>query len=198
MNFPKLKFNRNTKTSGLTMVETLVAISILTIAVIGPLGIIAQALHTSYYTRDQMTAYYLAQEPLEYVRNLRDNRGLAITASYNANQDDTIIYPWLQGIASTSPTTGEVQLNLSSFVGLPTTYSMTRGDSNGIYKFTQCTGGNPCDYLKVDSSGIYGSDSLDATNSIFRREIYFVAKNPDSQEIKMVVNVYWARESVNP
>ncbi|MEI6553492.1 MAG: hypothetical protein WCO09_02890, partial [bacterium] len=109
MNFLKLKFNRNTKNEagGLTMVETLVAISILTIAVIGPLGIIAQALHTSYYSRDQITAYYLAQEAIENVRNLRDNRGLEITNLYNiSNQDDTIFYSWLEKVVSTSSSPG--------------------------------------------------------------------------------------------
>lgn len=61
---------------GFTIVETLVAISILTIALTGPLSIVAQSLRASFYSRDQVTAYYLAQEAIEYIRNTRDNNSL--------------------------------------------------------------------------------------------------------------------------
>ncbi|MDD5068138.1 MAG: prepilin-type N-terminal cleavage/methylation domain-containing protein [Candidatus Pacebacteria bacterium] len=63
---------------GFTLVETLMAISILMIAVIVPLSIVANALQASYFARDQITAAYLAQDVIEYVRSLRD--GDAITS----------------------------------------------------------------------------------------------------------------------
>ncbi len=61
---------------GFTIIETLVAISILAIALTGPLSIISQALRNSFYARDQVTAFYLAQEAIEYLRNQRDNNAL--------------------------------------------------------------------------------------------------------------------------
>lgn len=57
---------------GFTLIETLVAISILLIAVAGPMVVVSQALTTSYYARDQITAFYLAQDAIEYIRNTKD------------------------------------------------------------------------------------------------------------------------------
>ena len=64
----------NTKfDKGFTIVETLVAITILMIAIAGPLSIASKSLNSALYSKDQMTASYLAQEGMELVRNLKDN-----------------------------------------------------------------------------------------------------------------------------
>ena len=188
MSFFKLKFNRNAKmeSGGLTMVETLVAISILTIAVIGPLGIIAQALHTSYYTRDQMTAYYLAQEAIEHVRNLRDTQGLLIT------KDGLVDASWLSDVVGTSTGANPYMTNTSGSGGTKT-YSMERNSSSGDYNFEECPITGTCPYL-LTSNGIYGVETgtSGAMDSVFRREIYFQASGLDNpQQFMMVVNVYW-------
>jgi prepilin-type N-terminal cleavage/methylation domain-containing protein len=60
-----------------TLIETLVAISVLLVSLAGPLSIAAQALKSAYYARDEITAFYLAQEGLEYVRALRDQNYLS-------------------------------------------------------------------------------------------------------------------------
>lgn len=71
--------------TGFTLIETLVAISILLIALTGPLTIAAKGLNTAYYARDQITAFYLAQEGIEYLRNIRD--GEALFAESNPGGD---------------------------------------------------------------------------------------------------------------
>ncbi len=63
--------------SGFTLIETLVAISVILLSLVGPLSIAAQALSAAYYARDQITAFYLAQEGVEYVRAVRDGNFLA-------------------------------------------------------------------------------------------------------------------------
>jgi type II secretory pathway pseudopilin PulG len=63
-------------TSAFTLIETLVAISILIMALVGPLSIAEQSLRSAYYSRDQVTAFYLAQEGIEYVRGVRDQNYL--------------------------------------------------------------------------------------------------------------------------
>ncbi len=69
-----------------TLIETFVAITVLLMALVGPMSIAAQSLRIAYYARDQVTAFYLAQEGVEYVRAMRDQNYLANT-------------PWLTGIA---------------------------------------------------------------------------------------------------
>ncbi len=60
-----------------TLLETLVAVAVLLMALLGPFSIAQQALKSAYYARDQVTAYYLAQEGIEFVRALRDQNYLA-------------------------------------------------------------------------------------------------------------------------
>jgi prepilin-type N-terminal cleavage/methylation domain-containing protein len=58
---------------GFTIIETLVAITILMIAIAGPLTIASQALHAAQDAKNQMIAMNLAQEAVEEIRNLKDD-----------------------------------------------------------------------------------------------------------------------------
>ncbi len=59
------------KDKGFTIIETLVAITILMIAIAGPMTIAHRGLMASIYARDQVTASLLAQDAMEYLKNLR-------------------------------------------------------------------------------------------------------------------------------
>lgn len=62
---------------GLTLIETLVAVSLLAVAIMAPMSLTTQSLSSAYYARDQMTAFHLAQEAIESVRAVRDENILA-------------------------------------------------------------------------------------------------------------------------
>ncbi len=61
---------------GFTLIESMVAITILTLAMTGPLFTASRAIIAAETSRDQLTAAYLAQEGIEYVRAMRDNEYL--------------------------------------------------------------------------------------------------------------------------
>ena len=63
--------------SGFTLVETFVAITILAFSLVAPISIAASSIASVRYARDQITAFYLAGEALEYVRNVRDRNNQA-------------------------------------------------------------------------------------------------------------------------
>ena len=63
--------------AGFTLVETLVAITLITIAIVAPMGLTVQSLEAAYYARDKITASNLAQEGLEGIRSVRDGNVLA-------------------------------------------------------------------------------------------------------------------------
>ncbi len=58
---------------GFTIIETLVAVTLLMIAIAGPLLIASKGLTSALYAKDQMTASYLAQEAMETIKNQKSN-----------------------------------------------------------------------------------------------------------------------------
>ncbi len=81
----------NLETKGFTVVETLVAVTILLISIVGPLQIASKGLFSAFYARDEITGFYLAQEGVEFVRNFRDN-------TYITNRNSGTPYDWLSGL----------------------------------------------------------------------------------------------------
>ncbi len=83
---PTLTLKIKKAVSGFTLIETLIAVLLLSIAIVGPLTIASKGLSAALIARDQMIAFYLAQDAVEYVRFIRDSNRLAGTA-------------WLGGLA---------------------------------------------------------------------------------------------------
>ncbi|MCK6462370.1 MAG: type II secretion system GspH family protein [Candidatus Pacebacteria bacterium] len=75
-------------TRGFTLIETIVAIALLSAAVAGPLTMAIKSISNASVSQDQLTAFYLAQEAIEYVRKVRDDNVL----SGNSGSD------WLEGL----------------------------------------------------------------------------------------------------
>ena len=62
---------------GFTLIETLFAILIFSAALISLLAISSKGISATNEVKNETTAYYLAQEGLEVVRNIRDNNFLS-------------------------------------------------------------------------------------------------------------------------
>ena len=62
---------------GFTLVETFVAITILMIAVLGPMSMLSTALRDARYIGNQITTTYLAQEGTELMIDYRNNKSRA-------------------------------------------------------------------------------------------------------------------------
>lgn len=59
--------------SGFTLIETLVAVTILIIGVIGPLSLAARGISDGLFAQNQLTANLLAQEAMEVIINKRNS-----------------------------------------------------------------------------------------------------------------------------
>lgn len=68
--------------AGFTLIETMIAVTILTLAVAGPLTTASRAVVAGDLAHDQLTASYLAQEGVEYVHAMRDDEYLS---AYRSN-----------------------------------------------------------------------------------------------------------------
>ncbi len=150
---------------GFTLVETLVAITILLVAIVGPMTIAARGLQTAFYAREQITAFSLAQEGVELIREKRDENAL----SHSGN--------WLQGVPS-----GLCGSSNPDGCGLD-----IRGGS-----FLNCNGNN-CQ-LKYDSAALPGNRGFytytAGTPSLYTRRI-FVTETVNGKEALVTVKVTW-------
>lgn len=83
---------------GFTMLETLAAIFVITVAVTGIFALIAKIIFTTTVSSYKLTAAYLAQEGVEIVRNIRDTNWLRARIG-----SGTL---WYEGLDNCSPPVG--------------------------------------------------------------------------------------------
>lgn len=95
----KKLFKKDTGQRGFTLIETLVAIFILTLAITATMTAAQAGLQSSLYARDQITAYYLAEEAMEYVRNIRDTN---YQTTFNAQTENDPVCTWISNVGGPS------------------------------------------------------------------------------------------------
>lgn len=162
--------NTQSQKKGFTLVETLVAVSILLGAIITPMVIASQGIAITTYARDQVIAAYLAQDAVEYIIAKKKQN----TFDSVINESPTI---WLNGLYQCEGPEG---------CTIDTTLAL--GTSNNA---SQCSGG-VCPALNYNTvTGAYGHQSgADWISSRFTRKIYgFVLDNPS--EAVLVVIISW-------
>jgi len=151
---------------GLTLIETLVAVTILTVAVVAPMSLTMQSLSASYYARDQIIASNLAQEAIESVRAVRDGNILKLALDPSATCDDDAMH-LLCGILI------DTDFVIDARETPPT--------------ITPCSGA--CPLLRTDDN-LYGYGGAGWYDTDFRRTVRasFVAGNENPQD-EIVVTV---------
>jgi prepilin-type N-terminal cleavage/methylation domain-containing protein len=83
-----MMFHQPNKQSGFSLVETLVAITILLIVITGPLTLISNSARSTNFANDQVMAYFLAQEGLELTQAIRDDIMIpTFDTSYSGSPD---------------------------------------------------------------------------------------------------------------
>jgi type II secretory pathway pseudopilin PulG len=82
---------KNIGTRAFTLIEALVAVSILMIAIAGPMTLAQKSLMSATLSKDQMIAGFLAQDGIEAVKNIRDQIARNTSSGPGVN--------WLTGTA---------------------------------------------------------------------------------------------------
>jgi prepilin-type N-terminal cleavage/methylation domain-containing protein len=189
-----MKKNINKKEKGFTLVETLVAIFILTLAISGPIYISSFALRNTIDSRDSISAQYLAEEVIEVIRNRRDSRELQSSDSSK----------WLQTDKVQSITDLAYCFNIK---GSPITNKclmardnvMTDGSVDN-YEFSDCSAdcNDDIDHIPFDPNSTYafygGSDASDTSK--FIRDFYFESSSDiiPNDEVNLVVEIRWLQK----
>lgn len=79
-----------TNKNGYSLVEVLVAISILMLSIVGPITIAAKSLQSAQYARQQNTAFFLAQEGISAINAIRNDAALSFYNNPVTNPN-----PWI-------------------------------------------------------------------------------------------------------
>ncbi len=160
------------------MVETLVAVLLLVVAIAGPLTVASRAFNAALIAKDQIVAYYLAQDAMEYVRFVRDTNCLAAGTAQPCNTPSS---PWL-----TSPT------SLSACVGSSCTVNSITPAVAGCTHTVSST----CDVLYYNTTlkQFTHTGPASATNIQTRFKRVVAITSPvagNTNEALVTVTVYW-------
>lgn len=158
---------RNYKQEAFTLIETLVAVSILLIAIIGPISLIGDALHRIYYAKDEMIAINLAQEGIEAVRRVRDTNMLG-GGSAPGN--------WLADLNN-----GDYLVDAGSITGLPNTFFVPCGGCAGL----------PQPVYFDPTMGLYRQSAVIYNPTQFSRVVTISSAGLGANERKVTATVTW-------
>ncbi len=157
--------------AGFTLIETLVAVSILTISVIGPMVTANRAIVASQTARDQLIASYLAQEAIEYIRAVRDN---AFLSAYPGDGWTGFVSAIETNCSGTARCTVD-----------PWALSMGYGVGSSMMSYT----GTP-PVLNITGANVYTQQAGTATP--FTRTIQVFRANPNANnDERIVATVSW-------
>jgi len=80
--------------SGFSLIETLVAITILLVVIVGPLSITSSTARSTSFASDQVTAFFLAQEGVELAQKARDD--FLLRRFLPTNDSQYLSDPWAE------------------------------------------------------------------------------------------------------
>ncbi len=178
---------------GFTVVETLVAVTILLVSIIGPMQIASKGLFAAMYAKDEITAFYLGQEAIEYVRNARDTDYLWDYYSGNTVPDPNDSLAWLAGLTKCMPPPANPAGNSNGcIVDVREPFRTDAGFNDNAVSL--CDPDDGCPPLRFDdSSGVYSYDSA-YPDSRFVRSITVTPKpnhGTADEEALIEVKVTW-------
>ncbi len=159
---------RRSSLTGFTLIETLVAISLLSVAIVAPMALTTKSLSAAYYARDQITAFHLGQEAIEALRSIRDGQILQIALNPTGIPIDIF---------------GAIPLNE------PFRIDARISDPATAIKSCSQDPGGVCKPIETDGT-LYGYDSGGAPTH-FTRTVHASLVGGGQDELRITVTVTW-------
>lgn len=167
---------------GFSILEALVAITILVIATTGPMVFAQQSLRAARLAGDQVTAFYLAQDAIEFVKHVRDENSLSLDR-----------FDWLSGLEECFANSANAQLGCQ--VSVP---EWSSGQTDAA---VEACGGALCPLYEqrtADGKGkLYGIfDHAGDAESRFSRRVRIMTPegsdpSAETEEVEVEVEITW-------
>lgn len=182
-----MNYFKRKREEGFTIMETLVAIAILLLSITGPMVFSQNGLRAAFYARDQVTAFYLAQDAIEYVKNRRDHNVL----SGNSKWLDGLLNPGDKkpcGINGTGKNQLGCAIDTSQAIGFknPLACNPSKASELNCINLSESDGSSD-GFLKIDSDEKFG---FEGKESIFSR-LVVIKETKTDVEAKVSVTVRW-------
>jgi|AntRauTorckE6833_2_1112554.scaffolds.fasta_scaffold05290_5 prepilin-type N-terminal cleavage/methylation domain-containing protein len=171
----------NLKQDGFSLVETLVAITILLVVVVGPMTISTSTARSTSFSSEQVVAFFLAQEGAEIAQMVRDDFLLNDTSDIQGGWNDFV----------RNESSNNFMYNCFQSPGC--LLELNTDSAGSIKNRTLCNDGNCRLYVDIDGDtrSKYTHDSSGNEPTPYSRIIKLeeVATNPN--EIKVISTVTW-------
>ena len=167
----------NTQNSGFSLVETLVAVTILLIVIVGPMTLAANATRSTNFSSEQVIATFLAQEGAELAQIARDNILLPRFAGAPGNA-------W----AEFTDTAGAYQDCFAAGCGL------SLNNTTGLVLVEDCGTAGNCILQRDITAGrsLYNHDT--GTDTVYTRVVTMSGTAGDP-EVEVVSRVTWRTDN---
>lgn len=169
---------------GYTLVETLVAISIFTLSILALMSVLASGISNTNYAKQKIIASYLAEEGIEFMRNVRDD--------YMLYDNSWVNFKTAINKCGTPGTPKNCyfddQILDFSNPNMPITDNLIKSCGSGV--------NDPCPNLLFNSNtGKY--NYVSGADLGFARTIQAVYPGDSSDDIKILSTVSWKQGSGN-
>lgn len=177
---------------GFSLVETLVAITILLLVIVGPMTISVTTAKSTSYASEQVLAFFLAQEGVELVQKVRDDA--LLKRFVDSTDQDYEADPWEDLMNESTGILEDCYKNAGCALYF---------EANNKVKFEPCDPATECDlYYKEDTDpdddvlelrSRYTHNSEDATPQPFSRVIKLtsILEGADVVGVKVESTVSW-------
>ncbi len=159
---------------GFTILETIVALGVISLTIAGVFTAVRTGITASINAKDEIRAFYLAQEAIELLRRVRDSNKLTSINTGTA-------VPWLISISD------------------PCVFSTCRADATGPGGdfFFDCgsISWNVCPFLRQDTATYIYAYMPWAPLTKYKREIRIEKPVPD--EAIVTISIRWSRGTIN-
>lgn len=188
---------------GFTLIETMIAVFVLTAALAGFFSLLSRSLFSARYARNEITANYLLQEAVDYIRNDRDTVAFQQASAGGGWVNFLNRYGYNSGAGSDTCFTNTTNFATAAGCYFEPALSMTVSTPLATIPITSCStppdfGTIQCPVFNYDANATVHNDfytydnshSLPATK--FKRQVVMLV-NPSSagDELDVKVTVEW-------